>query len=55
MIGIKKSNISKHQILLASEELEEALAKEVLKELCRDLPLGFKHKSEYLNNPEYEL
>jgi len=50
---IKKRNISKHQILLASEELEEALAKEVLKELCRDSPLDFKHTS--LSKPKYEL
>jgi hypothetical protein len=39
---IKKSNISKQQIMLAADEIEDALAKEVLKELCRDLPLDFK-------------
>ena len=49
---IKKSNVSKHQILLAGEELEDALAREVLKELCRDLPLDFKRQSESLNEPE---
>ena len=46
IMQIKKSNISKHQILLAGEKLEDALAKEVLKELSRDLPSDFKHTSE---------
>jgi len=52
---IKKRNISKHQVLLEAEELEDALAKEVLKELCHGLPLDFIRQSESSDKPKYEL